>query len=53
MESYVQSYLLVITVWERQDGANTPLKNTNKNPFEHAGVPLGFINIRKGPWDLT
>jgi len=26
----IQAYLLVITVWERQDGANTALKNTPK-----------------------
>lgn len=36
-ESNIHSYLLVITVWERQDGANTALKSTHRRIHSSVG----------------
>lgn len=34
-ESDIQSYLLVIDVWERQDGANTALKTHTEEEYSY------------------
>lgn len=41
--SWIKSYLLVINVWERQDGANTPLEKKNTNLIRY--ILLSVVNL--------